>query len=457
MLEEELRKLEADVCSWGDTVHYATVPPIFERCLGSFLWDNRGRKYLDWQMWYSACNFGYGNPFLIDSLKRQLDELPQLACQYLHEERILLSKAIADITKETVGLDGRVQFNVGGSSAVEDALKLARNYTHKQLAFAFYGGYHGRTLGATAVTSSARYRMSYGHFGDRAIFIPYPYCFYCFYNMTPDTCNLYCAQRFEKLFETEYFTIIDKQGDPEPGMIVFEAVQGTGGYAKPPPGYFEKIADVCTKHGLLMIDDEIQMGFFRTGKMWSIEHYGITPDIIVFGKAMTNGLNPISGMIARKDLMDHEIWGPGMTHSTFSSNPLGTASGLAVMDLIQREDFETKANHIGAYVTKGLKELEDRYSVIGFVDHLGAAIRVEITYPDGRTPNRDLCGRIFDRGLHPDLEASDGNTYGLILDQGGWYKSTFTIAPNLYSTDEELDLGVELFEKIVKTVAPDAS
>jgi 4-aminobutyrate aminotransferase-like enzyme len=91
------------------------------------------------------------------------------------------------------------------------------------------------------------------------------------------------------------------------------------------------------------------------------------------------------------------------------------------------------------------------------VDHLGAAIRVEITQPDGRTPNRDLCGRIFDRGLHPDLEASDGNTYGLILDQGGWYKSTFTIAPSLYSTDEELDLGVELFEKIVKTVAPDES
>ena len=450
MLEEQLRKIEEEICSWGDTVHYASVPPIFKKCKGSFLWDNKDQQYLDWQMWYSACNFGYGNKFIIDALKKQLDELPQLACQYLHEDKIILAKEIADITNKTVGMAGRVQFNVGGSSAVEDALKLARNYTNKQFTFAFYGGYHGRTLGATAVTSSARYRKNYGHFGDRAIFIPYPYCFYCFYKMKPEDCNLYCAQMFERLFDTEYFSIIDKQKDPEPGMIIFEAVQGTGGYAKPPEGYFRKIADVCKKYGILMIDDEIQMGFFRTGKMWAIEHFGITPDIIVFGKAFTNGLNPLSGIIARKDLMAHDIWGAGMTHSTFSSNTLGTASGLAVMELIKRENFEEKANHIGEYLSKQLKEIENKYPVIGYVDNLGAAIRVEITYPDGKTPNRELCGKIFDTSLNPNIQASDGKRYGLILDQGGWYKSTFTIAPNLYSTDEELDLGVELFEKIIK-------
>ena len=452
MSEEMLREIEEKVCSWGDTVHYATVPPIFRKCEGSFLWDIKGRKYLDWQMWYSACNFGYGNRFITEALKKQLDELPQLACQYLHREKILLSKELADITYETVGLDGRVQFNVGGSSAVEDALKLARSHTHKQLALAFYGGYHGRTLGATAVTSSARYRKSYGHFGDRGIFIPYPCCFHCFYDMNPEECDLYCARRFERLFDTEYFSIVDKRGDPEPGMIIFEAVQGTGGYAKPPEGYFERIARTCRDHGILMIDDEIQMGFFRTGKMWSIEHYGITPDIVVFGKALTNGLNPISGMIAEKELMTHDNWGPGMTHSTFSSNPLGTAAGLAVMELIRKEDFEEKANHIGEYLTNQLREVESKYPIIGYVDNLGAAIRVEITQPDGKTPNREACGKIFDAGLNPNTEAGDGKKYGLILDQGGWYKSTFTIAPSFYATDEELDLGVELFEKLVRKV-----
>jgi 4-aminobutyrate aminotransferase-like enzyme len=366
-----------------------------------------------------------------------------------------LSKEIVDITSRTLDLDGRVQFNVGGSSAIEDALKLARNYTHKQLAFAYFGGYHGRTLGATAITSSSRYRMNYGHFGDRAVFIPYPYCFHCFYKMEPENCGLYCARMFERLFETEYFSIVDKQGEPEVGMIVFESVQGTGGYAKPPEGYFERIAKTCKERGILMIDDEIQMGFFRTGKMWSMEHYKITPDVVVFGKTLTNGLNPLSGMIARKDLMAHDIWGPGMTHSTFSSNPLGTACGLAVMELIKKEDFESKANNIGKYLTKQLNEIRERYPIVGYVDNIGAAIRVEITNQDGRTPNRKKCEEIFNLGLDPTIKASDGKEYGLILDQGGWYKSTFTIAPNLYSTDEELDLGLELFEKIVKKASKD--
>jgi 4-aminobutyrate aminotransferase-like enzyme len=236
-------------------------------------------------------------------------------------------------------------------------------------------------------------------------------------------------------------------------MLIFEAVQGTGGYARPPEGYFERMAEVCKEHGILTIADEIQMGFFRTGKMWSVEHFGITPDIIVFGKALTNGLNPISGIIARKDLMAHDIWGPGMTHCTFSSNPLGTTTGLAVMELIKKDNFEQKANHIGEYLTSRLKPLTEKYPVIGCVDNIGAAIRVEITGPDGKTPDREACAEIFDLGLDPTIEASDGNRYGLILDQGGWYKSTFTIAPNLYSTDREMDLGLELFEKVVGRVS----
>ena len=201
-----------------------------------------------------------------------------------------------------------------------------------------------------------------------------------------------------------------------------------------------------------MIDDEVQMGFFRTGKLWSIEHYGITPDIIVFGKALTNGLNPISGIIARKDLMAHDIWGPGMTHCTFSANPLGTTAGLAVMDLIKKDNFEEKANHVGEFLSGKLKKIESKYPTIGCVDHIGAAIRVEITRPDGKTPDRDACSRIFDTGLSPNLKAGDGREYGLVLDQGGWYKSSLTIAPNLYSTDTEMDLGVELFDQIAQKI-----
>ncbi len=160
-------------CSHGDTVHYS-APKIFDRCEGSYLYDAEGLPYLDLQMLYSAVNFGYGNPRLNRALTRQLNRLPQVASQYLHAEKIELAALIAQRAEATWGAAGRVHFNVGGSQAVEDALKLVRNAKRgKSTMFAFEGGYHGRTLGASAITSSYRYRRRYGHF-DRALFVPFP-------------------------------------------------------------------------------------------------------------------------------------------------------------------------------------------------------------------------------------------------------------------------------------------
>ena len=178
MSDAELLKLEAEYCSFGDTVHYSEPPKIFDRCEGSFIYDAEGREFLDLQMWYSAVNFGYANKRLNDALKRQIDRLPQVASQYLHREKIELATMIAKDAEKKFGKKGRVHFNVGGSQAVEDSLKLVRNASNgKSLMFAFEGGYHGRTLGATSITSSYRYRRRYGHFGDRAHFVPFPYHF----------------------------------------------------------------------------------------------------------------------------------------------------------------------------------------------------------------------------------------------------------------------------------------
>ena len=164
----ELLALEAKYCSHGDTVHYADPPKIFAGCDGSFMIDADGRKYLDLQMWYSAVNFGYKNERLSNVLRKQIDTLPQVASQYLHPGKIELATVIARDAKDKFGLDGRVHFNVGGAQAIEDSLKLVRNASGgKSLMFAFEGGYHGRTLGASAITSSYRYRRRYGHFVDR--------------------------------------------------------------------------------------------------------------------------------------------------------------------------------------------------------------------------------------------------------------------------------------------------
>ena len=167
---------EARYSSFGDTVHYVDPPRIFQRGEGSYMFDGAGVPYLDLQMWYSACNFGYSNKRLNDALKDQIDTLPQVASQYLHPTRVQLAKTIAVDMHEKFGLDGRVHFNVGGAQAIEDSLKIVRNARGgKSLMFAFEGGYHGRTLGASSITSSYRYRRRYGHFGERAMFIPFPY------------------------------------------------------------------------------------------------------------------------------------------------------------------------------------------------------------------------------------------------------------------------------------------
>ncbi len=443
----ELLDLESRYCSWGDTVHYADKLNIFKSAKGSLLYDIDGVEYLDLQMWYSAANFGYRNRRLNAVLKKQIDTLPQLACQYLHAEKIRLAAKIAQRNELAFEEKGRVHFNVGGSSALEDSLKLVRNHSGRSLCFAFMGGYHGRTLAASAITSSFRYRERFGHFGERALFIPFPYCFRCPYDKKKDFCDFYCLKQFERLFETEYHSVINnKTKKCEFAAFYAEAVQGTGGYIIPPQDYFTGLKEILERYGILFVDDEIQMGFFRTGKFWAIEHFNVTPDIIVFGKALTNGLNPISGVWAKEKLISPEVFPPGSTHSTFSSNPLGTAVGLEVMKLIEDSNFKEDVPKKGQYLVNRFKKLQKKYPQIGDVDGLGLAIRIEICGKDGYSPDKELTDRITNIGLSGKL-TSGGKRRGLILDVGGYYKNVFTMAPSFYITQKEMDLGCELFEE----------
>jgi 4-aminobutyrate aminotransferase-like enzyme len=446
---ESLLELEAKYCSWGDTVHYAKELTMFERAESTYLFDDKGTQYLDLQMWYSAVNFGYANPRLNAALKRQIDRLPQLACQYLHKEKILLAAKLARKVESIFGEKGRIHFNVGGASAIEDAWKVVRNRTKKNLAFAFMGGYHGRTLGASAITSSYRYREKFGHFADRANFIPYPYCFRCPYGQKRESCGMFCLKQFEHLFETEYYGVVNKTGKAEFGAFFIEAVQGTGGYVVPPEGYFSGLKKILEQHDILLVDDEVQMAFYRTGKFFALEHFGAKPDVIVFGKALTNGMNPISAIWAREELISPAVFPPGSTHSTFSSNPLGTAVALETVKLMEEEDFETRVMKRGAYFLAQLKALAKKYPQMGDVDGLGLALRIEICQRDGYTPNRELTDAIMNIGLSGTLTAG-GKSKGLILDVGGYYKNVFTIAPSLYITEQEIDTALALFEEALQ-------
>jgi 4-aminobutyrate aminotransferase / (S)-3-amino-2-methylpropionate transaminase / 5-aminovalerate transaminase len=452
--EAELLALEAEYCSHGDTVHYTDPPKIFESCDGSFLYDSEGREYLDLQMWYSAVNFGYRNRRLNDAVKRQLDRLPQVASQYLHREKIELAAILARDAQKKFGIKGRIHFNVGGSQAIEDSLKLVRNYKHgKSLMFAFEGGYHGRTLGASAITSSYRYRRRFGHFGDRAQFLPFPYHFRGPKGMSKEEYGLHCVQHFERLFESEYNGVWDpRAGEAEYAAFYVEPIQGTGGYVIPPKTFFVELKKVLDRHGILLIVDEIQMGFYRTGKLWSIEHFGVQPDAIVFGKSITNGLNPLAGVWAREELINPTVFPTGSTHSTFNANPMGTAVALEAMKMMAETDYETMVTEKGAYFLEGLKDLQRRHAIVGDVDGLGLALRMEICEPhDSFTPSKAIVDCMVLEALKGDL-AVEGKTYGLVLDIGGYYKNVITLAPSLHISKDEMDLALQLLDVLMHRV-----
>jgi len=449
-MNDQLLIDEARYCSFGDTVHYVNPPKVFTGCDGSYMFDAEGVPYLDLQMWYSAVNFGYKNKRLEAVMLRQMETLPQIASQYLHPTKIELAKWIAQDAERKFGLPGRVHFNVGGAQAIEDSLKLVRNASNgKSLMFAFEGGYHGRTLGASSITSSYRYRRRFGHFGERAQFIPFPYPFRRPKGMTPEEYSEHIVREFARKFENEYHAVWDpKTRQCEFAAFYVEPIQGTGGYVIPPANFHKGLKKVLDEHGILLVVDEIQMGFWRTGKLWSIENFEVKPDVLVFAKALTNGLNALSGLWAREELINPAVFPPGSTHSTFASNPLGTALGLEVLKMTAEIDYGKQVRESGAYFLDGLRDLQKRHKEIGDVDGLGLALRAEICAADGFTPNRALLDKMVDIGLSGDLDFA-GRKAGLVLDVGGYYKNVITFAPSLEISRSEIDQAMVLLEQLL--------
>jgi 4-aminobutyrate aminotransferase-like enzyme len=270
--------------------------------------------------------------------------------------------------------------------------------------------------------------------------------------MSKEECGAHCIAQFERLFESEYNGVWDaKAREAEFAAFFVEPIQGTGGYVIPPKNFFIDLKKILDRHGILLVVDEIQMGVFRTGKMWSIEHFGVTPDVLVFGKAITNGLNPLSGIWAREELINPTVFPPGSTHSTFAANPLGTAVALETVRMLDEEDIGESVMLKGAYFLKGIEELKRRYSIVGDVDGLGLALRMEICAQDGFTPDKAMVDRMVDEGLKGDLEV-DGKRYGLVLDIGGYHKNVVTLAPALTISYDEIGLALKLLDRLLHRV-----
>lgn len=442
---EDLRLIDTEDLMWADTVHYRDRPVIAAECDGELITGLDGTVYVDTRMWHSSVNFGYRNRAISKAVRDQLDRLPQVCGDHLYEEKLLLAREIADSIAARFGARGRVSFNVSGTLAIEDALKIARHATGKQLVAAFMGGYHGRSLAVSGISSSQRYRAPYGTFPDRAVLFPYADCGSCFYDMSPDSCGTYCAGQVTKTLSNEFYGLMSEHGT-DLATLLIEPCQGRG-YAVPAPGFLPRVVSEFQRHGVVVVDDEIQAGMYRTGRMFAAEGLGVTPDIIVLGKSLTNGMFPLSAVWARSDLVDPATFGPGHTHSTFANHPLGTTAALATIRYANARDYEARVPAAGEYYLDGLRRLREAHSCVGEVSGRGLMMRMML---------RDRAGQPWRNGAHLAAQLAQdtdgyhrGERLRMMLNPGGYAGDVLKLAPWLDISNEGIDRHIALLDGVL--------
>jgi 4-aminobutyrate aminotransferase len=343
---------------------------------------------------------------------------------FYYEEMVALAEKLAEIAPGDE--PRRVSFGNSGAEAVEGAIKLARYATGRDQIIAFFGSFHGRTMGALSLTArKAVQRAGFGPLIPGVVHAPYPYCYRCPFGRQPEGCAVECVKHIE---DTLLKTIAPPE---ETAAIVVEPVQGEGGYVVPPKKFFDELARVAQQNGILLIFDEVQSGMGRTGKMWAAEHFGAAPDILAVAKGIASGM-PLGATVARADLM---TWPPGAHASTFGGNPVCCAAALATIALLEEELMENAAR-MGAHLMDRMRAWPARFPQVGEVRGLGLMIGIELVR-DRETKQKapELRDRVlsqaFERGL-------------LVLGAGD---NTIRLCPPLVITRDQCDFAMETLEE----------
>jgi len=321
-----------------------------------------------------------------------------------------------------------------GAEAIENAVKIARAYTRRPGAIAFEDAFHGRTFMAMALTSKTHpYKDGFAPFPSDVYRVPYAYCYRCSYSMQYPSCDLYCAHHLEDTFRRV-------TAAEDIAALIVEPVLGEGGFATPPPEFFGILMDICRKHGIVFIADEVQSGFGRTGKMFACEHYGIEPDIFVTAKSLGGGL-PLAAVTGRAEIMDAP--GEGGLGGTFAGNPMACAAANAVLDTFEQGDLLHRANSIGERFEKRARKWADRFEIIGDIRGLGAMRALELVRSsDTREPAPDETREI----------AQYCYEHGLITITAGTYGNVIRLLVPLVISDEQLDEGLDVLEAALASV-----
>ena len=325
----------------------------------------------------------------------------------------------------------RVFYTNSGSESVDTAIKVAKWHTRRYYGLGFINGFHGRTLGAvTFTTTGVSARRGFFPLYPIATFAHYPYCYRCPFHLEYPSCGLYCLSYIEDV-------IFKKLVPPdETAFILIEPIQGAGGYIVPPKDYLPKLEKLAHDNGIMFIVDEVQTGFARTGKMFASMHWNLEPDVLTMSKAIAHGL-PAGAVVTKAEVMN---WDAGAHEGTLNGNPVIMEAAKAVLNYILKNQLDKNAEKMGNYMKKRFKELAEKYPVIGDVRGLGLMIGIEIVKDEKKTPAKEIRNKLIQRAFKNGL---------LLLGAG---PNNVRLAPPLVITEQQIDMGMEIFEKSLKQV-----
>lgn len=412
----------------------SNLAPIFvDEAKGSVIKDIDGNLYLDFYTGIGVTTIGHCPDVVVDVIKSQSDKLLHSCFMVsMYEPYVSLAKKLVEITPGNH--EKKAMFVNSGAEAVENAIKIARAYTGRQGIISFESGFHGRTLLTMSLTSKVKpYKFEFGPYAPEIYKVPFPNIYRGQLHVSEEeACQAY-LDYFDRFFISEV--------DPSHiAAIILEPVQGEGGFNIPPKGYWKGLREICDKYGILLIADEVQTGFCRTGKMFAVEHFDVIPDLMTLAKSIASGM-PLSAVVGRKDVMDAA--GAGRIGGTYGGNPLACEAALATIRFMEENNLAAKSEKLGNAIVGKVRKLQKEFPQIGHIRNLGAMIGVEIVKdPISKDPDKSAVGAII----------AECFKQGLLIISAGLYGNVVRFLPPLVLTDDQLNQAMIIFESAVRTV-----
>ena len=409
-------------------------PCVIAKGEGAMFEDVDGNVFLDWIGGVGVLNIGYSHPQLIEAVKDQADKFFHSMMNITtHENYIKLAEKMNEIVP-VKGDKKMTMFVNSGSEADENAVKIARSYTGRPTVIVFSGAFHGRTTLTMTMTAKKAYAVGMGPFPDGIYRAEFPYLYRKPHGLTDEEAIQYYVDKLNQLF-------IEASPAEHVAAIVFEPVQGEGGFIPAPIEWVKAVREICDKNGILMVTDEVQTGWARSGRMFASEYYkeaGCEPDIMTTAKSIAGGM-PLSAVTASAEIMSNVA--PGTIGGTYAGNAVSCAAALQVIDVMTKEDYPAKARKIADKCMAKFNEWKDKYEVVGDVRGTGSMMGIEfVKSKAGKEPNAELVSKIVMAAVQK----------GLLLEGAGTYNNVIRFLCPLCATDAQIDKGLEIFEECIK-------